>query len=145
MKRTAVMLALACAVGIVMGVHGDQVLNAQQAPIKTTDLFKMDLAGVDGNEAILQRVEIAPRGSSGKHYHPGQEIVHVLAGTLLLEREGQPPQTMTAGDSGTVGAAKLIHEGKNASMIDPLTLIVFRVHPKGQPVTVRVTEPQFMK
>ncbi len=145
MKRTALMLALTFAVGIVMGVVGNHVLNAQQAPIKTTDLFKMDLAGVEGKEAVLQRVEIAPRGSSGKHYHPGQEIVHVLAGSLTLEREGQPPQTMKAGDSGTVGAAKLVHEGKNASATDPLKLIVFRVHPKGQPVTVRVTEPYFMK
>ena len=145
MKRMALTLALIFAVGIVVGVVGSHVLNAQQAPIKATDLFKADLAGIEGKEAILQLVEIAPKGSSGKHYHPGQEIVYVLAGSLILEREGQPPQTMKAGDSGTVGAPKLVHEGKNASVNDPAKLLVFRVHPKGQPITVRVTEPYFMK
>lgn len=145
MKRTAFMLALTFAVGIVVGVVGNHALNAQQAPIKTTDLFKMDLAGTEGKEAILQRVEFAPSGSSGKHYHPGQEIVHVLAGSLILEREGQPPHTLKAGESHTVGAPKLIHEGKNASATDSAEVLVFRVHPKGESITVRVTEPYFMK
>jgi len=145
MKRMALILVLTFAAGVVLGVVGNHALDAQQAPIKTTDLFKMDIAGVEGKEAILQRVELAPKGSSGKHYHPGQEVVYVLAGSLILEREGQPPKTMKAGDSFTVGAPKLVHEGKNASATDPAKLIVFRVHPKGQPVTTRVTEPYFMK
>ncbi len=146
MKRTALMVTLTFTVGIVVGVVGNHVLNAQQAPIKATDLFKMDLAGTaEGNEAFLQLVEIAPRGSSGKHYHPGQEITYFLAGSVILEREGQPPQTLKAGDSGTVGAAKLVHEAKNPSATTPVKLLVFRINPKGQPLTVRVTEPYFMK
>lgn len=145
MKRIALIAAVTFLAGIVLGVVGNHTLNAQQAPIKTMDLFKMDLAGIEGKEAILQLVEIAPKGSSGKHHHPGQEIVYVLSGSVILEREGQPPKTMKAGDSGTIGAPKLVHEGKNASATDPAKLIVFRVHPKGQPITVRVTEPYFTK
>lgn len=58
--------------------------------------------------------------------------------------EGQPPETRKAGDVAYT-QAKRVHEGKNASATAPLKLVVFRIHEKGQPITVSVTEPHFQK
>lgn len=144
MKRTVFVFALALVAGIALGVIGDRVLNAQQAPLKATELLKTDIVGMEGKEIIIQLVEFAPRGASGRHYHPGHEANYVLEGTGVLEMEGHPPMTRKAGDTGSI-PAKQVHEGKNASTTDPLKLVVFRIHEKGQPITVRVTEPHFWK
>ena len=144
MKRMALMLALTFAVGIVVVVAGNHVLNAQQVPVKRTDLLKADIVGMEGKELIVQLVEFAPGGASGKHYHPGHEANYVLEGSGTFEREGQPPTTRKVGDV-NYAPAKVVHEGKNASTTAPLKLVVFRIHEKGQPITVSVTEPYFQK
>lgn len=99
---------------------------------------------MEGKEVLLQLVEIAPRGASGNHYHPGHETNYVLEGSVIVEMEGHSSRTLKAGDSSYI-PAKHIHGGKNASATDPAKLLVFRIHKKGQPVTVRVTEPHFWK
>ncbi len=148
MKRMALMLVLTFAVGIALGVTGTQVLNAQyaqqQAPLKRTDLLKADLVGMEGKELIVQLVEFAPGGASGKHYHPGHEANYVLAGSVIGEKEGQPPRTRKAGEVDYT-PAKVVHEGKNASKTAPVKLVVFRIHEKGQPISVNSTEPYFQK
>ncbi len=142
MRRTA--LNFRPPLGIALGMIGTQVLSAQQTPLKSTDLLKADVVGMDGKEVIVQLVEFAPRASTGRHYHPGHEANYILEGSAILEMEGHPPITRKAGDSNYV-PAKHVHEGKNASTTDPVKILVFRVHEKGQPITVRVTEPYFWK
>ena len=144
MKRMALMLALTFAVGIVVGVVGNHVLNAQQAPFKRADLLKADLVGMEGKELIVQLVEFAPRGASGKHWHPGQEAFYVLEGSEIFEMEGHPPMTVKAGEA-AYGPAKIVHDGKNPSATAPAKVVVFRIHEKGQPIAHVVTEPYFQK
>ncbi len=144
-RRVIIGLAVTLALGVAVGALGTRMLSAQPAPQKSRDLLRNDLAGIEGKEAILQLVEFAPRGASGKHYHNGQEVVYVLDGALTLEREGMPPLTLKTGESVFVGMPRHVHEGKNASATSPVKVIVFRVHEKGQPVTVRVTEPYFQQ
>ncbi len=144
MKRwMALMLVLPFAVGIVVGVVGNHLLNAQQAPLKVTDLLRADVVGVDGKEAVMQLVEFLPGGASGKHYHPGHSFGYVLEGALTVESDGHPPVTARAGEV-TQEVPGHVHDAKNLTG-SPLKLFVLRVHPKGQPVTVRVTEPYFVK
>lgn len=144
MKRTALMLGLTLIVGIVLGIIGSHVLNAQPAPFTRVDVLKADLAGMEGKELIVQRVEFAPRGASGKHWHPGQEAFYVLEGSVVFEMEGHPAVTVKAGEA-AYGPAKIVHEGKNASATASVKLIAFRVHEKGQPIAHIVTEPYFQK
>ena len=144
MKRTAFMLGLTLALGIALGIIGSRVLNAQQAPFTRADLLKADLAGMEGIELIVQRVEFAPRGASGKHWHPGQEAFYVLEGSVIFEMEGHPAVTVKAGEA-AYGPAKIVHEGKNASATAPVKLIALRIHPKGQPIAHIVTDPYFQK
>ena len=143
MKRMALMLALTLTVGIVIGVVGNHVLNAQQAPLKSTELLRVDVAGVDGKEGIVQFVEFLPRGASGKHYHPGHSFGYVLEGALTRESDGHPPVTVRAGEVFQEAPGN-VDEAKNLTG-SPVKLVVFRVHPKGQPITVRTTDPYFVK
>lgn len=145
MKRKALMLALTFAVGIIVGIAGNHVLNAQQAPLKATLIFRADLVGMPGQETVVQLVEFAPRGSTGKHIHPGHEVIYVQEGSGVKEVEGEGPTPVKAGTVAYVPAGK-VSETRNESATVPLKFVVFRVHPKGQEITTkRVTEPYFVK
>ena len=137
MRRTAVVLMLALLVGVVLGVIGDRVLSAQQEPIKRTALLKTDLAGMEGQEGQIIRVEVAPGATVGKHYHPGHELAYIVAGSGTLEVEGKPPRKVKAGDTMYL-APKVVHDARNASKTAPLKVLVFSIHPKGEPPAVEV-------
>jgi quercetin dioxygenase-like cupin family protein len=143
MKWIVSVLAVTCTLGIVMGlVLGGHVIDAQQAPMTRTEYLKKDMAGMDGKEVIVYLAEIAPRSSSGKHYHAGHETVYVLGGSGSFEMEGMAAASLKPGDTAYV-APKHVHEAKNSSPTDLLRILVFAVHEKGQPLAIRVTEPYF--
>ncbi|MBR0860226.1 cupin domain-containing protein [Bradyrhizobium liaoningense] len=83
---------------------------AQTAGVTRTDLQRHDL-GAPSREAVQVRVDLAPGVAFGRHTHPGEEIIYVLAGAIEYDVEGKPPVTLGAGDvlfipAGTVHAAK---------------------------------------
>ncbi|RXT42312.1 cupin domain-containing protein [Bradyrhizobium betae] len=84
--------------------------HAQPAGVTRTDLQRHDLSA-PGREAVQVRVDLAPGVAFGRHTHPGEEIIYVLAGAIEYDVEGKPPVTLKAGDvlfipAGTVHAAK---------------------------------------
>lgn len=137
MRRTAVMLTIALAIGIAVGVVGTRTLAAQQAPVTRTILQQEDLEGVTGREVIMYRVELVPGGVVGKHYHPGPELLYIREGTLILEPDGHSPVTLKAGESTHI-PAKHVHNAKNSSTTEPVKVIVFLVGEKGQPLATPV-------
>lgn len=83
---------------------------AQPAGVTRTDLQRHDLSA-PGREAIQVRVDLAPGVAFGRHSHPGEEIIYVLAGAIEYDVDGKPPVTLKTGDvlfipAGTVHAAK---------------------------------------
>ncbi|QOG19680.1 MULTISPECIES: cupin domain-containing protein [Bradyrhizobium] len=83
---------------------------AQPSGVTRTDLQRHDLSA-SGREAVQVRVDLAPGVAFGRHTHPGEEIIYVLAGAIEYDVEGKPPVTLKAGDvlfipAGTVHAAK---------------------------------------
>jgi quercetin dioxygenase-like cupin family protein len=136
-RRTWIALALTLTAGMAIGTVASQALNAQQSPLKVTELIKTDAVGMEGKEIIVQLVEFSPGAVTGKHYHPGHEVAYILEGSGTLEVEGKSPVPLASGEAQYVPATK-VHEGKNASKTDRLRLVVFRLHEKGQPVTVPV-------
>ncbi|UWU88831.1 cupin domain-containing protein [Bradyrhizobium sp. CB1015] len=91
---------------------------AAQAGVTRTNLQRHDLSS-PGREAVQVRVDLAPGVAFGRHAHPGEEIVYVLAGAIEYDVEGKPPVTLRAGDvlfipAGTVHAAKNVG-GETAS------------------------------
>jgi len=136
MRRTVLMSSVIFAVGIAIGVLGAQVLSAQQEAIKRTVLLKTDLAGIEGKEGVIIRVELAAGAAAGKHYHPGHELVYILQGSGTFEAEGKPPRAVKAGDTLYV-TPKLIHDVKNTGKT-PVKALVVAIAEKGQPLTVPV-------
>lgn len=141
MKRTVWMLAVTLAVGIILGVTGNQVLNAQyaqqQEPVKRKVLLQTDLADIPGKEATLGLAEYAPGASSGKHYHPRHVLIYVLEGSAINEPEGKPPVTLKQGDV-LYESPNLVHNFKNASTTAPFKLLSCGIGEKGQPRVVPV-------
>ncbi|TWB67034.1 cupin domain-containing protein [Bradyrhizobium sacchari] len=83
---------------------------AAEIGVTRTDLHRHDLSA-PGREAVQVRVDLAPGVAFGRHTHPGEEIIYVLAGAIEYDVEGKPPVTLRAGGvlfipAGTVHAAK---------------------------------------
>jgi len=105
---------------IIVGALALHVALAQQPGVKRTDLQRHDLS-VPGREVVQTRVEFAPGVGFGKHWHPGEEIVYVLEGSLEYQVEGKPTMTLKAGDvlfipAGTIHAAKNVGSGNAAEL-----------------------------
>jgi quercetin dioxygenase-like cupin family protein len=84
--------------------------QTQSPNIRRIDLQRHNLA-VPGREAIQVRVELDRGAAFGRHKHPGDEIIYVIAGSFEYEVEGRPAVRLSAGDalfipSGTIHAAR---------------------------------------
>ena len=141
MKRMAVVLSVTFVMGLVLGIIGTQVLNAQyaqqQEPVKRKVLLQTDLADIPGREATLALAEYAPGASSGKHYHHRHVLIYILEGSATNEVEGKPPVTLKQGDV-FYESPKLVHNWKNASTTAPFKLLGCGIGEKGQPRVVPV-------
>jgi transcriptional regulator with XRE-family HTH domain len=68
-------------------------------------------------------VEFMPSAELAEYgRHDGEEFVHVLEGSLVLELEGSAPRLLVAGDSAYYSAERP-HLFRNASATEPLTLM----------------------
>ena len=132
MNTTRITAVVALIAGGTLALHSAQ---AQQAGIRRTDLQRHDLA-VPGREVIQVRVEFDPGVSFGNHWHPGEEIVYVLEGSLEYRVQGQQPVTLEAGDVLFI-PARTIHAAKNVGQGNGAELATYVVE-KGQPLVVMV-------
>ena len=119
-----------------LGASLDHLLFAQQPGIKRTILQRADdPAAPATHEAVMAVAEIAPGASAGKHRHYGIELAYVLEGSLIVERDGQPPVTVTAGQAFKNEAG--VHDAKNPGTKAVKILAVYLVEkgkPLGEPV-----------
>src|SRR5260370_18448011 len=107
MKATRIMAVAVLIVGIGLALH---VARAQQPGTNRTDPQRHDLS-VPGREVVQARVDFDRGAAFGKHTHPGEKIIYVLAGSLESQVDCKPPMTLKAGDvllipPGTIHAAK---------------------------------------
>ena len=109
--------------------------QAQQTGIMRTDLQRHDLSA-PGREAVQVRVDIAPGVAFGRHTHPGEEIIYVLAGAIEYQVEGKPPVTLKAGDVLFIPAGT-IHAAKNVGGDTASELATYIVE-KGKPLLTLV-------
>ena len=122
--------------GVFLIVGGAMALTtAQLAGIKRTDLLKNDLS-VPGREVVQARVDIDPGVTSPKHWHPGEELVYVIEGTLEYQVEGKPPVTLKAGDVLYIPAGA-VHAAKNVGKDNGAELATYFVE-KGKPLSTIV-------
>ncbi len=108
----------------------------QQIPgITRTDLQRHELS-VPGREVIQNRVDIGREAPFIRHKHPGEEIIHVLEGSLEYEIDGETPTTLEAGDVLLV-PAETVHAVRNAGTGNAAELATYFVE-KGKPFLVVV-------
>src|SRR5574341_2092339 len=137
MRRTAVFLGVALAVGIAAGAIGTQVLSAPQGPVTRTVLLETDLAEMAGKEGSVILAEIAPGAATGKHVHPAHEFAYVLEGDGTLEVEGKPPVSLKPGVAIHQPPGQ-VHNGRNASATSALKILAVYIAEKDQPLTAPV-------
>ena len=122
---------LVAVVGCAMGIALDRLALAQQTGIKRTILLRTDDPAGATHEAVMGIAELPPGASSGKHRHHGTEIGYVLEGSLVVERDGQPTLTLSAGDAFKNEAG--VHDAKNPGAKPTKILAVYIVE-KGKPL-----------
>lgn len=130
-NMNVVLIAGAVVTAAVLGAGLDRLLLAQQPGIKRTILQRTDEPGSTSHEAVMAVAEIAPGASAGKHRHSGIELGYVLEGSVIVEREGQAPVTLIAGEAFKNDAG--IHNAKNPGTKPVKILAVYLVE-KGKPL-----------
>jgi quercetin dioxygenase-like cupin family protein len=104
----------------------------QQIPgLTRTDLQQHDLS-VPGKEVIQNRVDIDPYAPPIKHWHPGEEVIYVVAGKLEYEIDGEPGRIVSAGEALTVPAER-VHSVRNVGGGNAAELATYIVE-KGRPL-----------
>ncbi len=132
MRTPRITALLALIFGSSLALH---LAPAQQRGVRRTDLQRHDL-GVPGREVIQVRVELDPGVAFGRHWHPGEEIVYVLEGSLEYQVEGKRPVTLRGGDVLFI-PARTIHAAKNVGRGNGAELATYVVD-KGKPLVVMV-------
>jgi quercetin dioxygenase-like cupin family protein len=107
------------------------LIYAQASGLTRTLVLKAD-SSIEGREAVVARVEVAPGAKAGRHTHPGDEISYVIEGEALLLIDGQPPRTVKAGESFLIPAG-VVHDAHNVSNA-PIKLVGVYVGEKGKPL-----------
>ena len=133
MKRSTVVSISAFVLAIATCATAEYPGNAQQPPLRRTELLKTDLAGLDGKEMHIWTADIAPGAATGRHYHPTPRFVVVLEGSVVLEIEGKPPQTFKAGQA-FQESPDIPHNFRNASSTEPAKALGIQYAAKGQPL-----------
>ena len=111
------------------------VCTAQQPAAKRTELQRGDLS-VPGREVVQAIAEFPGGATIGRHTHPGEEIAYVLEGSLVVEVDGKPAQTMNAGQYFIVPAGT-IHNATNKGTGNAKVLATYVVE-KGKPLATPV-------
>jgi quercetin dioxygenase-like cupin family protein len=107
-----------------------QTVSAQD-PLKAgTILQRTELANPKGMDGILVLREVPAGKESGKHTQSNTEIVYILEGSVILELQGKPAQTLKAGEAFKTLAGE-VHNVKNASATEPAKALAFYIAKKG--------------
>jgi len=104
-------------------------------PPKFENLMRASLERVADTEVIVSRVTIGPDTTLPKHWHPGEEFVYVLEGSVTLWQEGKKDVVGKAGEVVQVPLEQ-VHTAKTGK--DGAVVLVFRVHESGKPERVLV-------
>ena len=97
-----------------------------------TELQKLPLASDPSKEESIGIAVLQPSAPAERHSHAENEIGYVLAGSSILEVEGQPTRTIRTGDSFAIPAGR-IHRAKPTGTV-PFKVVVTYIVTKGQPL-----------
>ncbi|TXS93980.1 cupin domain-containing protein [Parahaliea maris] len=105
------------------------------AEVTPEQLLKTTLERDPEVEVIVTRVTMSPQSGLSKHLHPGDEFAYILGGSVTLRQEDKDDQQVSEGELVHI-APQQVHSATAGA--EGVRLLVFRVHPSGQPVRVLV-------
>lgn len=108
--------------------------NAQDRPIKRTELIRADVADVAGKETVIYIADVQPGAEGARHTHYGDEFVYILEGSLTVTPDGKDPVTLKRGEVAHLAPADGVHAAKNGSNSEPAKVLVVLVVDKGKPL-----------
>ncbi len=109
--------------------------QTQSHDIVRTEILKVPLVGLDGFDGIVYVADVPAGVVAPRHTHPGYEFNYVLAGSIVVEPDGDKPVTLTAGQA-TFLPLGHIHQVRNASATEPAKVLTVLIHQIGQPLAV---------
>ena len=117
--------------------HDDkkEVLTENAPGLIVKDIIKDHLEFVEDVEIVVSHLTIPPNMQLPKHWHPGEEFQYYLKGSGVLWQEGKPDIHLKKGDIFHL-PFKQVHSAR--SLEDGATVLVFRVHQKGEPVSIKI-------
>ena len=126
--------------GLAMTVPSLANIAVAQAGPKLTQILRNDLEGQGQvvQETVVSLVEFPPGSTAPWHVHPGgQELLHVIEGSLIVEVEGKGSNLLKAGEAGII-PAELVHLARNDSASTGKALVVHSRAAKDKPLIVVV-------
>ena len=111
--------------------------NGPELPPGSNEMLRAPLTLAEGVEVIVSDVIIPPNATVPRHYHPGEEFVYIIEGSVVHVEEGKPEFILKAGEATTI-APEIEHAPRGTE--EGARAIVFRVHPEGEPERTLVEE-----
>ena len=134
----ALLLIGAGLAGVAIGAGGATYVGAQGTPqVTRTEILRKPMTGMEGKEVVVFLADLPPGAVAGRHFHPGDEAIYMLQGTLLFEPDHGQPFELKAGEI-SFNPAKHIHKAKNASSSETAKVLNCMLAEKGQPLAIPV-------
>ena len=122
--------------GVAVGIGGTTYVGAQSTPqITRTEILRQPMSAIDGKEIVVFLADVPPSGVADRHFHPGDEAIYMLQGSLLFEPEHGQPFELKAGEI-SFNPAKHIHKAKNTSSSETAKVLNCMIAEKGQPLAI---------
>lgn len=131
--------------GIVVGGMGTAVFAQAPQPPATPGLTQENvlreaIAEFPGTDAITFNGVFAPGATSGRHRHPGTEVIHVIQGSALVLQQGREPVELSAGMTivaqPDAKGGSFVHELRNLSDTDTMRTYIVLLVEKGAPPAI---------
>jgi quercetin dioxygenase-like cupin family protein len=105
--------AMPCGMSHSASIHtrGEMSIESQRP---ATTLLKTELTATEGKQIVVLLAEVPPDDTGSGHYHPGDEVVYILEGSVTFTLDGKPDVTLKAGEACHI-PAKQVHFGKTGS------------------------------
>ena len=99
---------------------------------KRAVLQRTDVPMSAPHETVVGTAEIIPGGTTGRHTHPGVEMMVAVEGDMDAFIEGQEPVRLKAGDSIIIPHGK-VHVVRNVGVVPAKVVATWMVE-KGKPM-----------
>jgi quercetin dioxygenase-like cupin family protein len=137
MHKTLLLLGAGLA-GLAVGVGAATYVGAQSTPqVTRTEILRKPLSGMEGKEIVVFLADLPAGALAARHYHPGDEAIYMLEGSLLFEPDHEQPFELKAGEI-TFNPSKHIHKAKNTSSSVTAKVLNCMIAEKGQPLALPV-------